>query len=290
MTHHIFEAFTAFGFMRRSLVACLALSLSVTPLGVFLLLRRMSLIGDALSHAVLPGVAIGYLLSGMSLLVMGAGGFIAGLLVALLAGWVSSVTTLREDSSFAGFYLGSLALGVTLVSLRGSGVDLLHLLFGSLLAVDRQALTFIGIIASLTLLTLAMAYRAIVAEAFDMTFLKVRARHAPRLIHALFLALVVMNLVAGFQILGTLMTVGLMMLPAIAARCWSNRLPVILLLVVLTGMASSLIGLSWSWYQSLPAGPAIVLTASIIFLFSVLFGTEKGIFRFINNKVKGEEK
>ena len=81
----------------------------------------MSLIGDALSHAVLPGVAIGYLLSGMSLLAMGVGGFIAGLLVALLAGWVSSVTTLREDSSFAGFYLGSLALGVTLVSLRGSG-------------------------------------------------------------------------------------------------------------------------------------------------------------------------
>lgn len=283
---HVFDAFTAFGFMRRSLVACLALSLSVTPLGVFLLLRRMSLIGDALSHAVLPGVAIGYLLSGMSLLVMGAGGFIAGLLVALLAGWVSSVTTLREDSSFAGFYLGSLALGVTLVSLRGSGVDLLHLLFGSLLAVDGEALTFIGIIASLTLLILAIGYRALVAEAFDMTFLQVRRPQLPRLIHALFLALVVMNLVAGFQILGTLMTVGLMMLPAIAARCWSNRLPHILLLAVLTGMASAFIGLSWSWYQSLPAGPAIVLTASLIFLISVLFGAEKGVFRLLKNRIQ----
>lgn len=272
--------------MRRSLVACLALSLSVTPLGVFLLLRRMSLIGDALSHAVLPGVAIGYLLSGMSLLAMGVGGFIAGLLVALLAGWVSSVTTLREDSSFAGFYLGSLALGVTLVSLRGSGVDLLHLLFGSLLAVDGEALTFIGIIASLTLLILAICYRALVAEAFDMTFLQVRRPQLPRLIHALFLALVVMNLVAGFQILGTLMTVGLMMLPAIAARCWSNRLPHILLLAVLTGMVSAFIGLAWSWYQSLPAGPAIVLTASLIFLISVLFGAEKGVFRILKNRVR----
>ncbi|MGD8107021.1 metal ABC transporter permease [Pantoea sp. FN0302] len=287
MTQHILEAFTAFGFMRRSLVACLALSLSVTPLGVFLLLRRMSLIGDALSHAVLPGVAVGYLLSGMSLLAMGAGGFIAGLLVALLAGWVSSVTTLREDSSFAGFYLGSLALGVVLVSLRGSGVDLLHLLFGSLLAVDRTALIFIGIIATLTLLTLALGYRAIVAEAFDMTFLQVRSQHTPRLIHALFLALVVMNLVAGFQILGTLMTVGLMMLPAIAARCWSNHLPIILLLAVLIGMASSFIGLTWSWYQSIPAGPAIVLAASLGFLISVLFGVEKGLFRLTYNRVKG---
>lgn len=285
-TFPVFEAFTAFGFMRRSLVACLALSLSVTPLGVFLLLRRMSLIGDALSHAVLPGVAIGYLLSGMSLLAMGVGGFIAGLLVALLAGWVSSVTTLREDSSFAGFYLGSLALGVTLVSLRGSGVDLLHLLFGSLLAVDGEALTFIGIIASLTLLILAICYRALVAEAFDMTFLQVRRPQLPRLIHALFLALVVMNLVAGFQILGTLMTVGLMMLPAIAAHCWSNRLPHILLLAVLTGMVSAFIGLAWSWYQSLPAGPAIVLTASLIFLISVLFGAEKGIFRILKNRVR----
>uniref|UniRef100_UPI00397E0CA1 metal ABC transporter permease n=1 Tax=Pseudomonas aeruginosa TaxID=287 RepID=UPI00397E0CA1 len=95
----------------------LALSLSTTMLGVFLLLRRMSLMGDALSHAILPGVAVGYLLSGMSLLAMTLGGFIAGIVVALVAGWVSRRTPLKEDASFAGFYLGSLALGVTLVSL-----------------------------------------------------------------------------------------------------------------------------------------------------------------------------
>lgn len=284
MTHPLLDAFITFGFMRRSLVACLALSLSITPLGVFLLLRRMSLIGDALSHAVLPGVATGYLLCGMSLLAMGTGGFIVGLLVALLSGWVSSATSLPEDSSFAGFYLGSLALGVTLVSLRGSGVDLLHLLFGSLLAVDNDALMFIGVIASVTLLALAFGYRALVMEAFDATFLQVRARRTPRLIHALFLGLLVMNLVAGFQILGTLMTVGLMMLPAIAARCWANRLPWMLLLAALIGMASAALGLAWSWQQSLPAGPAIVLVAAFAFFFSVLFGAEKGIFP-LNNKL-----
>lgn len=278
MTHPLFDAFITFGFMRRSLVACLALSLSITPLGVFLLLRRMSLTGDALSHAVLPGVATGYLLCGMSLLAMGAGGFIVGLLVALLSGWVSKATSLPEDSSFAGFYLGSLALGVTLVSLRGSGVDLLHLLFGSLLAVDNASLIFIGVISSATLFILALSYRALVMEAFDAAFLQVRSRRLPSAIHALFLALLVMNLVAGFQILGTLMTVGLMMLPAIAARCWANRLPWMLALAALTGMLSALLGLMWSWYQSLPAGPAIVLTAALFFFFSVLFGTEKGIF------------
>ena len=133
--HTFFQPFIEFGFMRRALVVCLALSLSTTMLGVFLLLRRMSLMGDALSHAILPGVAVGYLLSGMSLLAMTLGGFIAGIVVALVAGWVSRRTPLKEDASFAGFYLGSLALGVTLVSLRGSSVDLLHLLFGSILAV-----------------------------------------------------------------------------------------------------------------------------------------------------------
>ncbi|HAZ53934.1 MAG TPA: metal ABC transporter permease [Franconibacter helveticus] len=284
MTHPLFDAFITFGFMRRSLVACLALSLSITPLGVFLLLRRMSLTGDALSHAVLPGVATGYLLCGMSLLAMGAGGFIVGLLVALLSGWVSKATSLPEDSSFAGFYLGSLALGVTLVSLRGSGVDLLHLLFGSLLAVDNASLIFIGVIASATLFILALSYRALVMEAFDAAFLQVRSRRLPSAIHALFLALLVMNLVAGFQILGTLMTVGLMMLPAIAARCWANRLPWMLALAAITGMLSALLGLTWSWYQSLPAGPAIVLTATLFFFFSVLFGTEKGIFPLVKLK------
>ncbi len=162
--HTFFQPFIEFGFMRRALVVCLALSLSTTMLGVFLLLRRMSLMGDALSHAILPGVAVGYLLSGMSLLAMTVGGFVAGIAVALVAGWVSRRTPLKEDASFAGFYLGSLALGVTLVSLRGSSVDLLHLLFGSILAVDRDAALFVSGVASLTLLCIALCYRGLLTK------------------------------------------------------------------------------------------------------------------------------
>ncbi len=164
--HTFFQPFIEFGFMRRALVVCLALSLSTTMLGVFLLLRRMSLMGDALSHAILPGVAVGYLLSGMSLLAMTLGGFIAGIVVAPVAGWVSRRTPLKEDASFAGFYLGSLA-SASPVSLRGSSVDLLHLLFGSILAVDRDAALFVSGVASLTLLCIALCYRGLVSEAFD---------------------------------------------------------------------------------------------------------------------------
>ena len=272
--HLFFQPFIEYGFMRRALVVCLALSVSTTALGIFLLLRRMSLMGDALSHAILPGVAVGYLLSGMSLLAMSIGGFIAGIAVALVAGWVSRRTPLKEDASFAGFYLGSLALGVTLVSLRGSNIDLLHLLFGSILAVDRDAALFVAGVSSLTLITLAVCYRGLVSEAFDSAFLQV---NAPGVLHGLFLALLVLNLVAGFQVLGTLMAVGVMMLPAVAARCWARTLPRLLLLAAAIGALCAWLGLSLSWLAGLPAGPAIVLTASLIFFLSILFGTRSGL-------------
>lgn len=275
----ITSPFAEFGFMRRALVGCLVLTLSAAPLGCFLLLRRMSLIGDALSHAVLPGVAIGYLISGMSLLAMGIGGFIAGLSVAMLSGFVTRHTELKEDASFAGFYLGSLALGVTLVSLRGSSVDLLHVLFGSILAVDRAALIDIALIGSTSLLVLAALYRALVIESFDVTFLRISSVRYRALIHGLFLSLVVLNLVAGFQLLGTLMTVGMMMLPAASARFWTQRLPVMLGIAVLQGMLASLIGLLWSYYVELPAGPAIILTITLFFCFSVCVGHHGGLLR-----------
>ncbi|MBS0849267.1 metal ABC transporter permease [Citrobacter sp. JGM124] len=275
--HFLFQPFIEYGFMRRALVACLTLSVSTTVLGVFLLLRRMSLMGDALSHAILPGVAAGYLLYGMSLLAMGVGGFIAGITVALVSGWVSRRTPLKEDASFAGFYLGSLALGITLISLRGSSVDLLHLLFGSILAVSQDALLFVAGVASLTLICMAIFYRGLLSEAFDSAWLEVNKRHLPALFHGLFLSLLVINLVAGFQVLGTLMVVGVMMLPAIAARCWVQTLPWMLLIAGVSGLFSSWLGLVLSWTLGLPAGPAIVLCASCFFFFSILCGKRSSL-------------
>lgn len=274
----LIQPFIEFGFMRRALVACVALSLSATPLGVFLLLRRMSLVGDALSHAVLPGAAIGYLVSGLSLVAMGIGGAIAGLTVALLSGAVSRYTPLREDASFAGFYLGSLALGVTLVSLRGSSVDLLHVLFGSLLAVDNPSIMLVSAISGFSLLILALIYRPLVIDAFDPTFLAAQGRWTSPVVHGIFLLLVVSNLVAGFQVLGTLMSVGLMMLPAASARFWSRHLSGTLAAAMLLAVFASFCGLCASFNFSLPAGPAVVLSAAVLFFLSILFGPCGGIF------------
>jgi len=263
--------FVDFEFMRRALAGVVALALGGAPVGVFLMLRRMSLVGDAMSHAILPGAAIGYLVAGsLSLTAMGIGGLVAGLAVALLSGAVSRVTVLQEDASFASFYLASLALGVLIVSLRGSNIDLLHVLFGTILAIDPPALYQIGAITTLTLVALAIIYRPLIVECFDPSFLRAIGGRGP-VYHFLFLLLVVLNLVASFQALGTLMAVGLMMLPAAIAQLWARSLPAMLMVAAASAAASGYFGLIASYHLELASGPTIIMTAALIYGFSIFF-------------------
>ena len=265
------QPFAEFGFMRRALVACVALALGSAPMGTLLVLRRMSLMGDTMAHAVLPGAAIGFALAGFSLPAMGAGGLAAALLVALLAGWVAQVTTQREDASFAAFYLIALAAGVLIVSLHGTPVDLMHVLFGSILAVDDSALIGVAAVASLTLLAVAALYRPLLVASVDPGFLR-SVGGAERTLHFVFLGLVVLNLVAGFQALGTLMAVGLMMLPATAARFWAHEVWSLAGVATLIALASATGGLLLSYHLQLPSGPAIVLLAGAGYIVSFLAG------------------
>ncbi|CAH1663744.1 Zinc/manganese transport system permease protein [Hyphomicrobiales bacterium] len=272
----VLAPFVEFDFMRRALVGTLALALGAGPVGVFLMLRRMSLTGDAMAHAVLPGAAVGYLLYGLWLPAMTLGGLVVGFAVALLSGLVARVTALREDASLAGFYLISLALGVTLVSLRGSNVDLLHVLFGSVLALDDTALILIASITTITLVALALIYRPLVLECVDPTFLASVSR-AGGPSHLIFLALVVLNLVGGFQALGTLLAVGLMMLPATSARLWTSEMTSLIVLATLIGMLSGLVGIIVSYHSGLPTGPCIILVAGGMHVASLIFGCAGGL-------------
>ena len=265
----IFAPFAEFSFMRRALVATLALSLSAAPLGVFLTLRRMSLLGDALSHAVLPGVAIGFMLSGLSLTAMALGGVLAGMLVAGIAGLVTRFTTLKEDASLAALYLVALALGVMLISGHGTQLDLLHILFGSALGVDGQGLLMVAGVASASLLLLAAMYRGLVLESFDSVFLSAAGRRG-WLWQQGFLMLVVINLVAGFQTLGTLMAVGLMMLPAVSSRLWHDTLPAQLLNASVQAMLASTAGLLLSYHLDTPSGPTIIGCAGVLYFASLM--------------------
>ena len=265
----LFSPFVEFGFMRRALAGCLALSLGATPIGVFLILRRMSLAGDALAHAVLPGAAMAYLVAGLSLSAMTLGGAVAGLLVALLAGTVSRNSALKEDASLAAFYLISLSGGVLLISLRGSSVDLLHVLFGSILALDDDALFLIASFSTITVLVMAAGFRLLVLECVDPAYLRTVSRASP-LTHYGFLVIVVLNLVAGFHALGTLMAVGIMILPAATARFWVSSIGQMTGLAVLIAMAGSVSGLLASYHLNLPAGPAIVLSLGLAYLVSLV--------------------
>jgi zinc/manganese transport system permease protein len=269
MVDALFGPFMEFEFMRRALVGCLALAFGATPIGVFLLLRRMSLMGDAMAHAILPGAALGYLAFGLSLGAMTAGGIIAGLVVALAAGVVARSSVLKEDASLAAFYLLSLAAGVMIVSLRGRNLDLLHVLFGSVLALDDDSLLLITGISTLTLLALALLYRPLVLECFDSAFLRSVSRASP-LAHYGFLVLVVLNLVSGFHALGTLMAVGIMILPAATARLWVANLPSMLGLAIGNAIISGIGGLLFSFHADVPAGPAIILATGLIYVASLL--------------------
>ncbi|MBV7457475.1 metal ABC transporter permease [Acidovorax sp. sif1233] len=272
----LLQPFSEYGFMRRALVATLALSLGSAPMGTLLVLRRMSLVGDAMGHALLPGAALGFLIAGFSLPAMSLGGFFAALAVALAAGFVTRTTSQREDASFAAFYLIALALGVLMVSTHGSSVDLMHLLFGTILAVDDAALLLIANVASVTLAVLAVIYRPLVVECLDPGFLR-NVGGRGTLVHAVFLVLTVANLVAGFQALGTLMAVGLMMLPATAARFWAAEVWSLALVAAVIAALSGFIGLLLSYHAQWPSGPAIVLVAGIAYLLSVAAGPRDGL-------------
>lgn len=276
MYHLLFEPFIDYSFMQRALVACFALSIGAAPIGVILTHRRLSLIGDTMSHAVLPGAAIGYMIVGFSVIAMSIGGLVAGLLVAFLSGLTARRTQMSEDTSLAAFYLISLALGVLLISQHGNNLDLMHILFGSILAVNDAALILIASITTFTLIMLALIYRGLFAECLDPLFLQ-SVEGKGSLHHMIFLLLMVLNLIGGFMALGTLMAVGMLILPAAAAKFWANRLPHLMGIAAIITLCSGYIGLLVSYHYGAPSGPAIILAAGGFYIFSILFGRSGGM-------------
>lgn len=268
--------FTEFMFMQRSLVGMLLLCISTAPIGVFLMLRKLSLTGDAMSHAILPGAAIGFMFAGLSVTAMTIGGFIAGSLVVLLSGLTARQTDTGEDSSLAAFYLTSLAVGVMIISLTGNNVDLMNVLFGSALALDNSALILLYIICALTLLALTVIYRPLVLESVDPDFLK-SISPMGSLAHYGFLILVVLNLVSGFHAMGTLMSVGLMILPGAIARFWVRGLEVMVITAIGIAIVACLAGLLLSFHISVPTSPTIISVLGGSYFLSIFIGYRKGI-------------
>jgi zinc/manganese transport system permease protein len=264
--------------MRRSLAAILALALSAGPIGVFLMLRRMSLIGDAMSHAILPGVAIGFLAAGLNVYGMTLGGLVAGLVIALAAGAISRATALQEDASLAVFLLLSLALGVVIVTLEGMDIEqLMTFLFGETSArMSGDKLLVIAVSSTISLLALALIYRPLVLGSVDPGFLRAVSR-TDSVAHLIFLALLVLNLVSGFHALGTLLGVGIIIIPAGIARFWTRDLSKMIALAVISALISGYAGLLFAFHAGIPSGPAVTLAAGLLYIGSVVFGPVGGL-------------
>ena len=264
--------------MRRALAAILALALSAGPIGVFLMLRRMSLIGDAMSHAILPGVAIGFLAAGLNVYGMTLGGLVAGLVIALAAGAISRATALQEDTSLAVFLLLSLALGVVIVTLKGMDIEqLMTFLFGETSArMSSDKLLVIAVSSTVSLLALALIYRPLVLGSVDPGFLRVVSR-TDSVAHLIFLALLVLNLVSGFHALGTLLGVGIIIIPAGIARFWTRDLSKMIALAVISALISGYAGLLFAFHAGIPSGPAVTLVAGFLYIGSVVFGPVGGL-------------
>jgi zinc/manganese transport system permease protein len=265
----LIDPFWSFGFMRIALVACFALALANGPIGTLLLMRHASLDGNVLSHAVMPGAALGYLYAGYSLAALTMGGLLTGFAVAALAALTAGSRLQRKDASLIAFYLVSLSLGILIVAARGSQADLMHVLFGTVLAIDVKSLLLIASISSVTMLVVAALYRPLAVESFDPAFLRA-VGGGGGVFRAIFIMLVVFNIVASFQAFGTLLAIGPLLLPAAAARCWTQSVWPTVALATIFGMAAALAGLLISYYANLPSGPAIVMGAGVIYGLSLL--------------------
>ena len=262
----------SYAFMRRAFVVTTILSASVAPVGAFLVLRRLSLAGEAMAHAITPGVVIGFVTAGLSVMSLLFGGLIAGLGVAVLTAYLARNTILRSDASLASLYLIALAIGIFILSAAGSAVPLKSFLFGSILGVDDASMILVGGVATVTLVTFALILRPLIMSTCDPVFFESQVKR-PWIVDQGFMFLLVLNLLAAFKTLGTLMAVGLMILPATAARYWSGTITAQLGLGFIFSLLSCWLGLTLSYVlPETPSGPAIVLVAGTIFVLSALFG------------------
>ena len=268
----LFAEMWSFAFMRRAFVVTTVLSASVAPVGAFLVLRRLSLAGEAMAHAITPGVVIGFVTTGLSVVSLLVGGLIAGVGVAILTAMLARKTILRSDASLASLYLIALAVGIFILSAAGSAVPLKSFLFGSILGIDDASMLLVGAAATITLMSFAILLRPLIVSTCDPVFFEAQAKR-PWLIEQAFMLLLVLNLLAAFKTLGTLMAVGLMILPATSARYWSSTITGQLGLGFVFALASCWIGLILSYvFPNTPSGPAIVLTAGGVFMISALLG------------------
>jgi manganese/iron transport system permease protein len=262
-----------FQFMQRGLLAAVLVSGLCAVVGCFVVLRSMAFLGDAMSHSVLPGVAVAYLVGGNLTL----GALIAAVAVALGISVVSRRGTLREDTAIGILFSSALALGIALIStIRSYAVDLSHILFGNVLGVGPIDLLWIGGLGIAVLTILALAYRPLLVLAFD-PILAATLRLPVERLRALLLVLISITIVVSLQVVGIALVAAMLVTPAATAFLLTRRLPTMAAVSALLGVLSGVAGLYASYYLNIASGAAVVLSATFFFLLAFFFSPRRGI-------------
>ncbi|MGQ9549010.1 MAG: metal ABC transporter permease [Roseiflexus sp.] len=265
----------AYGFMQRGMLAAVLIGILCAIVGCYVVLRSMAFLGDALAHAVLPGVAIAYLM-GASLLI---GALVAAIVVALLISLFSRQGTIKEDTAIGIVFAAALALGVALISsVRTYAVDLTHIMFGNVLGVSPTDLWLIAGIGTVVLLTILVFYRQFLVIAFDPVLAATQRLPVERL-RMLLLLLIALTIVVSLQTVGVGLVAAMLVTPGATAYLLTRRLSTMMLVAALIGAVAGISGLYLSYYVNIASGAAVVLVATALFAIVFLFAPERGIFR-----------
>jgi len=262
-----------YGFMQRGFVAAIIVGILCAVIGCYVVLRGMAFMGDAMAHAILPGVAIAYLLKGNLLI----GALVAAIIVALGISLFSKNGTIKEDTAIGIFFAAALSLGVALISgIRSYAVDLSHILFGNVLGVSIPDLWMTGILALIVIGTIIVLYKPFMVISFDPV-LAATLRMPANLLRSLLLVLIALTVVVSLQTVGVGLVAAMLVTPAATAYLLARRLSRMLIISAAIGAISSVIGLYLSFYLNIASGAAIVLCATLLFVIAYLFAPEKGI-------------
>ncbi len=265
----------SYGFIQRGLLSALLLSLSGGLLGCVLVLRRLALMGDALSHSLLPGIAAAWLVFGPRPSALFVGALVAGLLTALGSALLSRLTRIKEDAAFGSLFIVLFGAGIALLSRLPTRLNLESFLFGSILGVGPADLRLAAAASGITVLVFAVFRRSILLETFDPIFHRAVGGRGG-LTHFGVLALTVLNLVAALQTMGVVLALGLFILPAVSAYLWCDRFGSLLSTAVALAAAGSFAGILLSFHAGIASGAAIVLCLGAVFLASVLLSPRHG--------------
>ncbi len=272
MLNDFIQGLLDFQFLQNALITSVMVGISAGIIGSFIILRGMSLMGDAISHAVLPGVALSYML-GSSYII---GATVFGMASAALIGFVTKHSRLKNDTAIGIVFSAFFALGIILISFARSSTDLYHILFGNVLAVRDSDMLLTAAVLIIVLISVPLFYKQLKLTSFAPTIAKSYGWNISAINYGLMFLLTLVA-VTSLQTVGTILVIAMLITPAATAYQLTDKLLVMIVLSTVFGTLSSIVGLYFSYSYNLPSGATIVMAAAMFFIVAFIFAPKKGL-------------